>query len=320
MDQIVLGTRGSALALAQTELTEQTLRRAFPQLIIERRVFVTRGDRKLDLSLLRPGEAGGKGLFTRELEEALLAGSIDVAVHSLKDLPGQQLPELQVTSVLERASTDDVLIARNAARFDALPHGAHLGTSSVRRARQIQWLRPDLQIVEWRGNVPTRLKKFAQCAEIDGIVLAHAGLTRLGCDLTDRALAIEGESFPVDFLGSRILPAIGQGAIALQSRLDREPVNARLRAINHQPTFICIRAERELQRLLAGDCALPVGARTELHGNCLTMRAILFGGAGQPPSEALAQGSATDPEAIAAQVFQQLGAARECPPAGPGGN
>src|SRR5687767_6906213 len=183
MDRIVLGTRGSALALAQAELTEQTLRRAFPQLLIERRVFVTRGDRKLDLSLLRSGEAGGKGLFTRELEEALLAGSIDFAVHSLKDLPGQQLPELQVTSVLERASTDDVLIARNAARFDALPHGAHLGTSSVRRARQLQWLRPDLQIVEWRGNVPTRLKKFAESMEIDGIILAEAGLIRLGWNL-----------------------------------------------------------------------------------------------------------------------------------------
>lgn len=306
MERIVLGTRGSALALAQTELTEQTLRRAFPQIIIERRVFVTRGDRKLDLSLLRSGEAGGKGLFTRELEEALLAGSIDLAVHSLKDLPGHQLPELQVTAVLERASIDDVLIARNAANFEALPPAARIGTSSVRRARQIQWLRPDLQVVEWRGNVPTRLKKFAESAEIDGIILAHAGLIRLGCDLIDGALAIAGQRFPVDSLGSRILPAIGQGAIALQSRIDREPVNACLRAINHPPTFLCIRAERELQRLLAGDCALPVGVRTQLRGNLLTMRAILFGAPDVAPAEAIATGNADAPEKVAADLFRRL--------------
>lgn len=317
MDHIVFGTRGSALALAQTELTEQTLRNTFPEIKIERRVFLTRGDRKLDLSLLRAGEAGGKGLFTRELEEALLAGSIDVAVHSLKDLPGHQPAELQVTAVLERASTDDVLITRDAAGFDALPHRAHLGTSSVRRARQIQWLRPDLQIDEWRGNVPTRLRKFAAHGEIAGIILAQAGLMRLRYDLAGGTLTIDGRHFPVDSLRARMLPAIGQGAIALQSRRDREPVTTILRAINHQPTFICVRAERELQRLLAGDCALPVGVRTELHGDLLSMRAILFGAPNLPPAEAAAKGSADAPEAIAADVFRGLLAAQAHPLAPP---
>lgn len=319
MDRIVLGTRGSALALAQTELTEQALRRIFPKLEIERRVFVTRGDRKLDLSLLRAGEAGGKGLFTRELEEALLAGSIDVAVHSLKDLPGHQLAELQVTAVLERASSDDLLISKNTAGFDALPRGAQIGTSSVRRARQIQWLRPDLQIVEWRGNVPTRLKKFAGRPDIEGIILAHAGLLRLGYDLSGSTLAVDGHRFHFESLGARILPAIGQGAIALQSRRDREQVNAILRAINHQPTLICVRAERELQRLLAGDCALPVGVRTELQGSLLSMRAILFGAVDSPPTEAFVRGKAESPEAIAQELFHTLSAWPDSPAATPGG-
>ncbi len=299
MTRLVLGTRGSALALAQVVLTRAALAKAWPDLQVDEQVFVTRGDRKLDLSLLRAGEAGGKGLFTRELEDALLAGTIDVAVHSLKDLPGHNPPGLEVTAVLERASTADVLIARAVSDFDALPRGARIGTSSVRRARQLRWLRPDLEIEEWRGTVPTRLRKLAERDDVAGIVLARAGLDRLGCDFSDG-------KFTVISLHEQLLPAIGQGAIALQTRADRDEVTSILAAINHQPTFTCIRAEREVQRLLAGDCALPVGVRTRLAGDRLEMSAIIFGGEGAAPARAAFMGNASDPEFVAREVFARL--------------
>jgi hydroxymethylbilane synthase len=306
LNRLIVGTRGSALALAQAELTEQALALAFPKLATERRVFVTRGDRKLDISLARAGEAGGKGLFTKELEDALLAGAIDVAVHSLKDLPGHNPPGLQLTAVLERAPTADMLISRVDGGFDALPSGARIGTSSVRRARQIQWLRPDLTIEEWRGNVPTRLRKLGERVDIAGIVLAQAGLERLGYACSAGALAFQDYQFHAESLASRLLPAIGQGAIALQSRADRADVNAVLRALNHESTFTCVRAERELQRLLAGDCALPVGVRADLNGPRLRLTGILFGPESQPPATAEASGDATDPESIAAELFHEL--------------
>ena len=306
MNTIILGTRGSALALAQADLTERALARAFPTMKTERRVFITRGDRKLDLSLLRAGEAGGKGLFTQELEDALLSGAIDVAVHSLKDLPGHNPPGLALTAVLERASTADVLITKAPGGFDALAPGARIGTSSVRRARQLQWLRADLAMEEWRGNVQTRLRKLAGRADIAGIVLAQAGLERLGFDLTGGVFAFETHRFHIASLAAHLLPAIGQGAIALQSRADRADVNEILRALNHEPTFICVRAERELQRLLSGDCALPVGVRAELDGPRLRLRGILFGAADAPPAEAVAEGAANEPEQIAAELFRRL--------------
>lgn len=307
MNRIILGTRGSALALAQASLTETALAAAFPGLATERQIFTTRGDLKLDLSLLRAGEAGGKGLFTKELEDALLVGSIDVAVHSLKDLPGHQPEGLQLTAVLERAPTADVLITREPQTLDSLPQGSRIGTSSVRRARQIQWLRPDCQIEEWRGNVPTRLRKLRERTEIGGIILAEAGLRRLGFSWGDdgRLSSSEGEFF-ASSLAEKLLPAIGQGAVALQSRVGDERVNTVLAALNHETTWLSIRAERELQRLLSGDCSLPVGVRSIREGNRLSLNAILFGPEGQPPREASAEGAIETPEAIAAEIFRQL--------------
>jgi hydroxymethylbilane synthase len=307
LNRIVLGTRGSALALAQADLTQRALGAAFSDLGIGREVFVTRGDKKLDLSLLRAGEAGGKGLFTKELEDALLAGSIDVAVHSLKDLPGHQPEGLQLTAVLERAPTADVLITRSPMKFEDLPPSARVGTSSVRRARQVQWLRPDLVIEEWRGNVQTRLRKLTERDDVAGIILAEAGLRRLGYHWSsDGRLSCEVGEFHALSLGDRLLPAIGQGAIALQSRVGDDVTSQRLQAINHETTWICIRAERELQRLLAGDCGLPVGVRTCLEGDTISMSAILFGAEGQSPKEASATGSVSDPETVARTIFAAL--------------
>jgi hydroxymethylbilane synthase len=304
LKSIILGTRGSALALAQVELTARALAAAFPGLEVERKVFVTRGDQKLDLSLIRANEAGGKGLFTKELEDALLSGAIDVAVHSLKDLPGHNPPGLAVTAVLERAPTADVLITKRPHTLRDLPAGAILGTSSVRRARQLQWRRPDLRIEEWRGNVQTRLRKLAERDDVAGIILAEAGLVRLGHDLGGGLLEVAPWKFHAASLADDLLPAIGQGAIALQSRAGRAEVTAILQKIDHAETHLAIRAERELQRLLAGDCALPVGVRTTLaDGGRIRLRAILFDAAVEP-HEAEAEGST--PEAAAAAVFARL--------------
>jgi hydroxymethylbilane synthase len=311
--RFILGTRGSALALAQAELTRRALQAAVPGLEVEQKVFITRGDQKLDLSLIRAAEAGGKGLFTKELEDALLAGTIDVAVHSLKDLPGHNPEGLAVTAVLQRAPTADVLITREARAFEELPQGAVVGTSSIRRARQLRWLRPDLVIEDWRGNVQTRLRKLGENERVAGIVLAQAGLERLGYNLTTGTLDFAPWQFHAASLGGHLLPAIGQGAIALQSRTDRADVTAILHQIDHVETHTAILAERELQRLLAGDCGLPVGVRTTLDGERLHMRAILFGPETGPPQEAEAEGPASAPVQVAAEVFARLAVTPKSP-------
>ena len=312
MNVLRIGTRGSALALAQVDLTEAALARVLPELRTEREIFITRGDQKLDLNLLTRGEAGGKGLFTRELEDALMEGRIDVAVHSLKDLPGNNPAGLELVAVLERAPTADILVSKIPGGLDALPHGAHVGTSSVRRARQIAWLRPDLVIGEWRGNVPTRLRKLGERAEVSAIVLAEAGLRRLGCalDFERGILKFDGGEWCAASLAEKMIPAIGQGAIALQIRADREDVRAVLATINHAPTMTAIRAERELQRLLSGDCSLPVGVHTELRDGRIFMRGILFSEPENAPVQGEAEGDAGEPEAVAAELFRQLSRAK----------
>ncbi|NBV34074.1 MAG: hydroxymethylbilane synthase [Proteobacteria bacterium] len=221
MKTLILGTRASALALAQTELTRSALVWAFPQLEVRVETFVTQGDKKLDLNLLQRSPGGGKGLFTRELEEALLSRRIDVAVHSLKDLPGHMPEGLEIASVLERSATSDLLVSKFPGGLDGLPHGALVGTSSIRRARQLQWLRGDLQVAEWRGNVQTRLRKLGESQEFAAIVLAEAGLLRLGFYQGGNQVAFDDWRFEAASLGDRMYPAIGQGVIALQSEVGR---------------------------------------------------------------------------------------------------
>ncbi len=306
MKRVVLGTRSSPLALAQAELTREALRGRFPEMEVELATFTTRGDQKLDLSLLQKGEGGGKGLFTKELEDALLDGRIDVAVHSLKDLPGHNPPGLEVQAVLERAPTADILLCREAADLDGLPTGALVGTSSIRRARQLQWLRPDLQITDWRGNVQTRLRKLGNSTEAAGIVLAQAGLDRLGFRWEDGLLRFEEFAFRVSSLAGRVLPAIGQGAIALQASVGRPEVAVVLAAVNHEASLVGVRAERALQRLLSGDCSLPVGVATRVEGAELVMDALLFHGTDPAPVRVQCRGAVNDPETLAQKTLDAL--------------
>lgn len=292
---LVIGTRGSALALAQVDLFKKALNAQSLTIPVAIRKIVTSGDLQPEIKLARESGAGVKGLFTKEIEQLLLDGTIDVAVHSLKDLPGQTSSALAVTAVLERADTSDILIAKDASDVHTLPAGAAVATSSVRRARQLQWLRADLRVQEIRGNVPTRVEKLRTGNAWDAIVLARAGLDRLGLELSD---------FHVSPLP--ILPAVGQGAIALQSRRDSAEVNRLLARINHLPTFLCIRAERELLRLLDGDCDLPVGVRTAIAGERLEMEAILFAREGEAPIQARSSGSVHEPEHAASVLYEQL--------------
>ncbi len=312
---LVLGTRGSALALAQTALVRAALGIA----LTETREIKTTGDRRQDLSLTAVGGdghgyvTGGEridpGLFTRELEGALLAEEIDVAVHSLKDLPTVMPAALVLAAVLPRADTADVLVLKDVVSFRDLPAGATLATSSLRRQFQLQHLRPDLRVSEVRGNVPTRLNKLRDRDDWAGLVLARAGLERLGHAASVRAGRLEGEHgfFAVETLGPEtMLPAVGQGAIGLQCRADDTRTLAALATINHQPTWIAVTAERALLTLLGGGCQMPLGVGTQLLGEQLWLRAILFTAAGVPPLRAEASGPAGDPRGVAETVATRL--------------
>lgn len=240
-----LGTRGGALALWQAGDVERRLVMAHPDITIETRVIHTTGDR---VQTIPVAQIGGDGLFTRDIEAALLAGEIDIAVHSLKDLP-TTLPEgLALAAVLERADPRDVLVARSGSRLGALPAGSRIGTSSPRRRAQVLAYRPQLAMCHVRGNVPTRLARLDQ-GEYDALVLARAGLHRLGLD--DRVSeVIEAEI---------VVPAPGQGALAVEARVDDGRVIDLLRVLEHPATRLATHAERACLARLGGGCQAPVG-------------------------------------------------------------
>ncbi len=248
---LIIGSRGSALALRQAEIVRVRLAAQNPQLSLTVKIIKTSGDRLTDHPLTA---FGGKGLFIKELEEALLAREIDLAVHSLKDMPVEIPAGLCLAAVLEREDPRDALITRTGhGTVRALPEGARVGTSSVRRAAQLRALRPDLDIRPLRGNVDTRLRKLDE-GHYDAIVLAAAGLVRLG--LEHRIV----ERIPTDVL----IPAIGQGVIAIETRADDEEVNALVAPLDHPPTRSAVEAERAFLRRLGGGCHVPIAAHAEI--------------------------------------------------------
>ncbi|HXY69902.1 MAG TPA: hydroxymethylbilane synthase [Gemmatimonadales bacterium] len=289
---VTVGSRASALALRQAATAVEALRRTHPALACRIEEFTTRGDRDLE----RPLPAiGGKGVFTEELEAALLAGRIDLAVHSLKDLPTAATPGLAVAAVLERADPRDVLVSRSRRPLAGLPAAPGVGTSSTRRAAQIAALRPDVRLLELRGNVPTRVRKALDpSGPYDAIVLAAAGLERL--DL--------GDQIAERFAPERLLPAPGQGAIALECRAEG-PVRDLVAALNHEATWAAVTAERAFLAGLEGGCAAPVAAFAALEGGALVLqglvasvdgrRVLRFRRAGAPAdAEALGRGMADE--------------------------
>ena len=300
--KIILGTRGSELARAQTLLVEKAIRSAHPNVEIETKIIVTRGDNTKVVGLL----AGRKGLFTAEIERALLAGEVNVAVHSAKDLPSETSRGAQIGAVLPRASVNDVLISKHAGGLASLPCAATVATGSVRRQRQLHWKRPDLKVVDLRGNVPTRLRKLAE-NDWDGIVLACAGLERLGFSLARAESSFEGKRFFLEILPCEIfLPAGGQGIIALQIRSDDQSTKALLESVGDSETLLCLQAEREFLGRLHGDCNFPVGVHATINNGKMKLRAQVFEGESLAPRQAEVEGGCDEAGILAAELLQRI--------------
>jgi hydroxymethylbilane synthase len=268
-ERLRIGTRGSALALWQAHHIRDRLLALHPSLSIEFEVIVTRGDQILDRPL---SEVGGKGLFVREIEVALLDGTIDIAVHSLKDMPTEQPDGLALRVFPERASAFDVLCARRPGEtIDTLPQGARVGTASLRRSVQLQRLRPDLDVVSLRGNVPTRLAK-RESESLDAVVLAEAGLRRLDIWEEDRFSVLAAPAFA---------PAPAQGCLAIEARADDARVHALIDPLDDEDTRLAILAERSCLHALGGDCHTPFGAFAVRAADQLSLFARLMDGNGR---------------------------------------
>lgn len=258
--RIVIGTRKSRLALAQTELVATAIRKAAPQVTVELFPIVTQGDVKLDKPLPL---IGGKGLFTQELEQALLSGRIDLAVHSAKDLPSENPPGLDILCVPARAPVADVLVTPTGITLYDLPLGARIGTSSLRRQLQIAALRPGMHFADIRGNVDTRVSKVL-AGQYDAVVLAQAGLIRAGMSDASGQIRVGDAMARCSILPvHQILPAPGQAALAVQGREDDEWLRRTLSPVNDPIAAACLDAERQMLRALQLDCHMPFAALCE---------------------------------------------------------
>ena len=305
--KIILGTRGSELARTQSRLVENVIRSAHSDVAIEIKIIATKGD---DAKIVDPC-AGRKGLFTANIERALLTEEVDVAVHSAKDLPSEPSMGAKIAAVLPRAPIDDMLVSKHRRGLACLPGAAIVATGSVRRKHQLHWQRADLNVIDLRGNVPTRLRKLAQ-NNWDAIVLARAGLERLGFLRTHTEIDFEGRQFFLEVLPHRIfLPAGGQGIIALQIRANDQSTRALLDPVNDRDTLLCLEAEREFLRGLHGDCNFPVGVLATISDGKMKMHAQLFEAGSQAPREAEVRGSFDAGETLAAQLLRMIRQDRE---------
>ena len=332
---IVICTRGSALALAQSNLIAAMCRAAFPRLRFELKIIKTTGDKLQKASMAKTDPSLPKGLFTKELEVALVKGQADLAVHSLKDLPTDLPPGLILAATPKREDVRDVLIYRSAEaianrqspiknstdwspgqsdlrgfkphlKLKDFPKGATIATSSTRRKMSLLEARPDLNIVEIRGNVTTRMQKVAERGELDATILALAGMTRLNFKiLPDGTLA--GDAVPDGLLATVLdldvmLPCVGQGAIGIEIRADDERIAKIVERLNHFNTFQAVTAERAFLRGMGGGCQSPVGAHAEIAGDKITLRAISF------RDESVKRGAGKRPIAEAAALGEQIAA------------
>jgi hydroxymethylbilane synthase len=291
MRPLTIGTRGSALALRQVELVTAAIRASDPSARIETVIVQTEGDRRAEVSL---EEIGGQGVFVKDIEARLQRGEVDIAVHSLKDMPAEQPDGLTIAAVLPRADARDALAARDGRDLAALPSGARIGSDSARRAMQIHALRPDVEVVSIRGNVDTRLRKV-EAGEYDAAVLAVAGLQRL--DLLERATQV--------FTLRELLPAVGQGVLAVQCRTDDIELVEYLAAVDDSPTRVAAEAERAFLRALGAGCRLPVGAYATLEGENVRLEALLGDEQGRP-HRGDAQGPASAAERLGAALAHRL--------------
>ena len=292
MNTLRLGTRKSQLALWQAEYVRARLRALHPGLNVELVKMTTTGDKILDRSLAL---VGGKGLFTKELEQALLENRIDLAVHSMKDVTATLPAELHIGAVCERDDPRDAFVANAHADLKALPAGARVGTSSLRRQCQLHAAHPHLSVVTLRGNINTRLAKL-DAGEFDAVVLAAAGLKRLG--LEDRIRArLDPEAS---------LPAVGQGAVCIESRAGDAATNDLLAPLDHPATHRCIAAERAMNAALEGGCQIPVGGYAVLEGGALYLRGLVGEPDGSRIIRAETRGPAENAAALGAGLAREL--------------
>lgn len=298
VERVAIATRRSRLALWQAEHVKQRLETLYPGLSVELLPLSTRGDELLEVRL---DKAGGKGLFVKELETALADGRADLAVHSMKDVPVEMPPGFMLAAITAREDPRDALISPRYGTIAQLPAGAVVGTSSLRRAAQIAERYPALQIRTLRGNLDTRLAKLDR-GEYDAIVLAAAGLKRLGLGARIRSLLEVADS----------LPAAGQGALGIECRADRPQIAAMLEPFADARTNACVRAERAVNRALGGNCSVPLGAFAELEGGRLRVRALVASPDGRRIARADCEGDASEPERVgdeAAALLRERGAA-----------
>ena len=287
-----VGTRGSELALAQTRGVVTSLKQRHPGLEIEIETIRTQGDRVTDVPLSLMGD---RGLFIKEIESALLDGTVDFAVHSMKDLPTELPAGLILAAVTERLDPRDMLIARKAGSLETLPRDGTLATGSLRRRSQVLAARPDLRIVELRGNITTRLRKFSQ-SRWDAMVLASAGLVRLG--VAEHVFT----PIPTD----QMLPAVGQGALGLEARADDREVLQYLSDLDHHETSFQVEAERALLRRLQGGCQVPIGASCTLLNHRLVLEAYIGTPDGRRHLRRKVEGSKEQPRELGESLAQQM--------------
>lgn len=290
--EIVIGTRDSALALWQTHWVLENLSRFNPEYQFRVMEMKTQGDKILDVALAKIGD---KGLFTKELEVAMLKGEIDMAVHSMKDMP-TRLPEgLTIGAICRREEAGDVLIGRTAGTLQELPQGARVGTSSLRRRAQLLKYRPDLQIEDLRGNLNTRMAKLER-QDLDAIVLAAAGVKRMGWE--DRI----SQRIPFEIS----LPAVGQGSVGIEIREGDEEIERIVKTLEHRESSIAIKAERAMLRTLEGGCQIPIGALGRVEGAQLTLEGVVASLDGKELLRASIAGSADRAEELGVQLAKQL--------------
>ena len=289
---LIIGTRGSQLALWQAEWVQRQLKQIVPDLSVALKRIQTSGDKIQDVPLAK---VGGKGLFVKEIEEALLRKDIDLAVHSMKDLPAELPAGLHIICVPEREDPRDALLGREERTLAALPLHARVGTSSLRRQAQLLHARSDLQIEMLRGNVDTRLRKLQE-NQFDAIVLAASGLKRLGWD------AHITECLPVDVS----LPAIGQGALGIEGREDDDFVRDLVCKLEHPPTRVTVAAERAFLKRLEGGCQVPIAGHAVLQGESLTLDGLVISLDGKRYVRHSLSGSMSEAESIGRKVAEEL--------------
>lgn len=290
--KIVIGTRGSQLALWQANWVKSEIEKRHPELTVELEKIKTTGDKILDVPLAK---VGGKGLFVKEIEEALLEGRAHLAVHSMKDVPTFFPEGLSLRCITEREDPRDAVFSRNHVKLLDLPKGASIGTSSLRRQSQILNLRPDFRILQLRGNLDTRMKKLDN-GEFDAIILAGAGVKRLGW--ADRIT----ELLPVDVS----LPAIGQGALGIETRTDDDYINGLVAFFDHPETSYCVRGERALLKRLEGGCQVPIAAHGELTGGTIRITGLVAGIDGKNIIKDSVSGPREDCERLGVELAEKL--------------